>query len=216
LSVAFGGVRPGGADAVDARSKELGMARSTRSRITNTAFAGIALVAVAAGCGSDDDAITVNETAVGEAVESAGSVVADVAEEAEAAQTDLAQVLRDNGAENIAGLVEQVDISQIIGTEEFTFLAPNDTAFTSLSADEMADLLSDPAGLGDVLRNHVVNERMSSDDLADMDDVRAASGQTLAVVAAGDSVKIGEATVVTADIEAGDGVIHIIDRLLVP
>lgn len=194
------------------------MTRSTRSRIAAAAFGAALLVA---GCASDDDAtvedVSVDEEEAADAVETADSALEDVAADADEASTDLAQTLRDNDLESLALLVEQVDIGSLTGGAEFTFFAPNNEAFTAISADEAADLLTDPQGILDVLRNHVVQDDViMAEDLAAMDEFEAASGATFVVTVDGDTVMVGDATVVEADIEAADGVVHIVDRVLIP
>jgi uncharacterized surface protein with fasciclin (FAS1) repeats len=194
------------------------MTRSTRSRIVAAAFGTALLVA---GCGSGEDTtvedLGVDEEEAGDAIESAGSVVEEAAEDADAASADLAQALRDNGLDSLALLVEQVDLESITGGAEFTFFAPNNEAFTAISADETAELLTDPASIGDVLQNHVIQDQVvMAADLSGMDEVTSASGESFVVTVDGDTVMVGDATVVEADIEAAGGVIHIVDRVLLP
>lgn len=174
----------------------------------------VAAVAITA-CGSDDDA-TVTESDVEEAVDDAGAAVTDAAEEIDDAAADLETTLRDNGLESLAGIVEQVDISEVIGTETFTFFAPNDEAFTTLTAEQTADLLTDPAQIVDTLRNHTLESAVVAADLTTMDEVSTAAGETLTVTVDGETVMVGDVTVVTTDIEVGDGVIHVVDGFLIP
>jgi uncharacterized surface protein with fasciclin (FAS1) repeats len=194
------------------------MTRSPRTRIAAAAFGTALLVA---GCGSGDDTsiddLSVDETAAAEAIESADSVLDDVAAEVDETSADLAQALRDNGLDSVALLVEQVDITSLTGGAEFTFLAPNNEAFTAISADETADLLTDPTSIVDVLRNHVVQgEVVMADGLAGMDEFSSLGGESFPVTVDGEIVMVGDATIVQADIEAGDGVVHIVDRVLLP
>ena len=137
-------------------------------------------------------------------------------EEVDQASEDLAQALRDNGLENIAGLVEQVDVAELTGDEDFTFFAPNDDAFTTLDADEAADLLSDPGQILDVLRNHLLAGTITAEELANLDEVETEAGEQLPVTVDGDVVRVGDVTVVTADIDVAGGVVHVVDGLLLP
>lgn len=212
------------------------MAKSTniRQRPRNLQLLGglAAFGLLLASCGESTDDVDAAADEVAEAAQDAGVDTDEVAseideasedladgadtDELDAQSADLAQALRDNGLTTLASAVEQVDIQDIVGDEEFTFLAPNDEAFLALTADDTADLLADPAELANVLRNHVVEERLDAAALTGLDSVTTASGQTLSVVVNGDTVSIGPATVATADIAAGDGVIHAIDQVLLP
>jgi uncharacterized surface protein with fasciclin (FAS1) repeats len=184
----------------------------TARRTTGTralAMGSAALLLFATACGDDD-------ADVGTVAETADVAVTDAVEQAEATQTDLAATLRNNGLDTVAGFVERVDLSQVFDTDEFTFFAPNDAAFTTLSADEIADLLAEPGTIVDILRNHTLDERVTSTDLTTRGDVTTENGQTLVVSTDGGTVTLDGATVVTTDIDAGGGIIHVVDSLLVP
>jgi uncharacterized surface protein with fasciclin (FAS1) repeats len=166
-----------------------------------------ATLLIAAGCGSDDSASGVDATDVEQALET-------VVEEVDAAGADLAQTLRDNGLDTVASVVDQIEINDLIDGEDFTFFAPTDEAFTTLDADQTADLLTDPARILDVLRNHTLAETLTAEELSSTDSVETGAGETLEVAVDGDTVRIGEVTVLSADIAVGDGVIHVVDGLL--
>ena len=116
----------------------------------------------------------------------------------------------------LASAVEQIDVDELIGGETFTFFGPNDEAFLALTADDTADLLADPTALTDVLRNHLVAETIGAAELTEMATVTTLGGTSLPVVVDGDTVTVGGATVVATDIEAGDGVVHTIDQVILP
>ncbi|MEZ5409860.1 MAG: fasciclin domain-containing protein [Acidimicrobiales bacterium] len=154
---------------------------------------------------------------VAQTAESVADAAQDLdASDAQAATDDLAAALRDNGLTNLATLIEQVDVTQIVGDGEFTLFAPDDGAFLGVAPDTAADLATDPSQVEAVLRNHVVKERIEASDLAERSSVTADSGNALAVAGSGDTLTVGGANVVTADIEAGDGVVHVIDKVLIP
>jgi uncharacterized surface protein with fasciclin (FAS1) repeats len=186
------------------------MQRLTQRLISTAALGALALTA----CGSDDDGVS--ESDVEAAADDAGGVVTDAAEAIDATAVDLESALRDNGLDSLAGIVEQVDVAELVGTETFTFFAPNDEAFTTLSAEQTADLLTDPSQILDTLRNHTVESTVSAEELTSMDQVSTAAGETLEVSVDGDAVMVGDVVVVTTDIEVGDGVIHVVDGFLIP
>jgi uncharacterized surface protein with fasciclin (FAS1) repeats len=173
------------------------------------------LALVGAGCGSDDDGASVDLAEVADVADSVADSLVDGAEVVDSTSTDLAETLRANGLESVAGIVDQVDLSSVLG-DDYTFFAPNDEAFTTLSADETADLLTNPDRILDVLRNHALAEPMTSSELAEMDTVRTEAGNELAVTSDGDVVRIGDATVVSSDLEVGGGSVLVIDGLLLP
>ena len=182
--------------------------------------AGILIVGVSA-CGSDDDAAVdvgdgTVEVDVTELENDVGSAVDDAVDNAESNTDDLAQTLRDNGLDSLATVVETIDVEELVGDGEFTFLAPNDDAFTALSADDMADLLSEPGQIVDTLQNHMLDGTISADELAEMDSVETRSGETLPVTVEGDTIMVGEAVIVSTDIEVGGGVVHVVDAFLLP
>ncbi len=193
----------------------------TRRRTLGAALAAGALIAGITACGSDaDNAVVVDggsvEVDVTELENDVGSAVDEAVDEADANADDLAQTLRDNGLDSLASVVEQIDVSDLIGDGEFTFLAPNDEAFTSLSAQEIADLLSEPTQIVDTLQNHLLDGTFSADELAGMESVDTRSGDTLTVTVDGETTTIDDVVIVATDIEGGGGVIHVVNGFLLP
>jgi transforming growth factor-beta-induced protein len=123
--------------------------------------------------------------------------------------------LRDAGLGTLATAIEAAGVEEVIESEEFTLFAPNDDAFIGLDPDTFGDVLADPARIVDILRNHVVGERLSADELVAQGQVDTSSGEQLPVTQDGDEVTVGDATIVDADRDvAGVGVIHVIDSVL--
>jgi uncharacterized surface protein with fasciclin (FAS1) repeats len=162
------------------------------------------LVVAAAGCAGDDDA----------GADADGAERA--ADEADRAVEDLAAALRANGLETVASTVDLVDLSEIVDVPDFTFLAPSDEAFQSLTADDLADLLADPERVAEILRNHTLDEPVRSTDLTDGMQLTTETGETITVAIDGDTVTIGGAEVEQTDIDVADGVVHVVDSLIEP
>ncbi len=97
----------------------------------------------------------------------------------------------------------------------FTVFAPSDEAFAKLPAGTVESLLADPAKLSAVLTYHVVPGRVTAADAAGLSSAPTVQGSELPISIDG-GVHVGDAHVVTADIEAGNGLIHVIDRVLLP
>ena len=111
-----------------------------------------------------------------------------------------------------AGLVETLK-----GAGPFTVFAPTNEAFAALPAGTLDAILKDKAKLTSILTNHVVAGKVMAKDVVGL------NGKTAKTVQGGDlkidttsGVKIGGANVITADVETSNGVIHVIDKVLLP
>jgi uncharacterized surface protein with fasciclin (FAS1) repeats len=109
-----------------------------------------------------------------------------------------------------AGLVETLQ-----GAGPFTVFAPTDDAFAKLPAGTVEGLLLDLPKLTRVLTYHVVAGKVMAKDVAGVKSAKTVEGGELRVDA-NHGVKINNATVTKADIEASNGVIHVIDTVLIP
>ncbi len=166
------------------------------------ALAMVAVISLSA-CGSDSsDAV---DTTVAEATSEAvaGDIVA-VASGTEGFATLVAAV-------TAAGLVETLQ-----GAGPFTVFAPNDAAFAALPAGLLDKLLlpENLAVLTSILTYHVVSGKIMSTDVM-AGDAPSVEGSTIALGTT-DGVQVNDATVIAADVEASNGVIHVIDKVLVP
>lgn len=112
-----------------------------------------------------------------------------------------------------AGLVETLE-----GKGPFTVFAPSDAAFAKLPKAALDSLLADKAALTSVLTFHVVPGRVLAADIVKAGNVapRTVNGQVLDVVARDGKVYVNGAQVTSADIVASNGVIHVIDSVLLP
>lgn len=97
----------------------------------------------------------------------------------------------------------------------FTVFAPTDAAFAKLPAGTVEALLKDKAKLTQILTYHVVSGKVLSGDIK-TGDVKTVQGQTLAIRKDAMGVTVNGAKVVTADVLATNGVIHVIDTVLIP
>ncbi|MEM7079708.1 MAG: fasciclin domain-containing protein [Pseudomonadota bacterium] len=109
-----------------------------------------------------------------------------------------------------AGLVETLS-----GAGPFTVFAPTDEAFAALPEGALEGLLAEPEKLAGVLTLHVVAGKAEAADVVGMDDVTTVQGKTLGIDTS-DGVSVGGAKVIQADVGASNGVIHVIDRVLLP
>lgn len=97
----------------------------------------------------------------------------------------------------------------------FTVFAPTNDAFKAVPAKTMDELANNPARLRDVLNYHVLPARMTAADVKP-GTAKTAQGANLALSRAGDFVTVEEAMVEKADLAASNGVVHKVDRVLMP
>ena len=109
-----------------------------------------------------------------------------------------------------AGLVETLK-----GDGPFTVFAPTDEAFAALPEGTVEGLLEDPEALAAILTYHVVPGAVMSGDLSDGMTATTVNGADITITTEG-GVMVNGANVVTADIEASNGVIHVIDTVIMP
>ena len=100
-------------------------------------------------------------------------------------------------------------------TGPYTVFAPTNEAFAAVPAKTMQELAADPARLKSVLSYHVLPERIASAD-AKNGNAKTAEGGSVAIGRAGDYVTVEDAMVQGADIVAANGVVHKVDRVLMP
>lgn len=110
-----------------------------------------------------------------------------------------------------AGLVETLK-----GAGPYTVFAPTDAAFAKLPAGALDRLLADREQLRAVLLYHVVPGRVTAAQVVKLDNARTAQGGSVAIRARDGGVSVGSARVVRTDVGASNGVIHVIDTVLLP
>ncbi len=189
--------------------------KTTSRRTPRRLAAGLAVGALAlAACGSDSndaDESATTEAAAEESSESSGEesaeagTIVDVAVGAGTFNTLVAAV-------TAAGLAETLS-----GEGPFTVFAPTDDAFAALP-DGLVDALLLPeneAALTAVLTYHVLGAEVPSSDVAP-GDVETLQGESITVGVEDGTVTVNDATVTAVDVEASNGVIHVIDAVLVP
>lgn len=115
-----------------------------------------------------------------------------------------------NGLVAKAGLVDTLK-----GTGPFTVFAPSNEAFAKVPSATMQALAADPAKLKAVLTYHVVAGKVMAADVKNGNS-KTVNGANLALSKAGEFVTVEDALVQTADISATNGVVHIVDSVLIP
>jgi len=110
-----------------------------------------------------------------------------------------------------AGLVDTLK-----GPGPFTVFAPTDAAFAKLPAGTLEKLLADKEQLTKVLTYHVVAGKVMAADVVKLKSAKTVEGADVKIAVKGKSVMVNGANVVKTDIEASNGVIHVIDAVLLP
>lgn len=98
----------------------------------------------------------------------------------------------------------------------FTVFAPSDEAFSKLPSGAVEALLEDVITLRKILEYHVVSGKVMAADVVNLNTATTVAGEDISIAASDGSVKINNAQVVMADVEADNGVIHVIDSVLLP
>ncbi len=171
-------------------------------------FALFALAACGGTAQDDAAAQAAADSAAAAAAAAAAPVAQDIVATAVAAGTfnTLAQAL------TAAGLVETLQ-----GPGPFTVLAPTDEAFAKIPAADLEKLLANKEELTKVLTYHVIAGSVPSGTVATMTEAATVEGRKVTIAVVDGKVVInGSATVTSADVAASNGVIHVIDAVLMP
>jgi uncharacterized surface protein with fasciclin (FAS1) repeats len=110
-----------------------------------------------------------------------------------------------------AGLVETLK-----GEGPFTVFAPTDEAFAKIPKEKLEALLKDKDALTKVLLYHVVPGKVTAADVVKLTEAKTAEGSVVAISVKGKEVMVNKAKVITTDIMATNGVIHVIDSVIMP
>ncbi|MFD1341126.1 fasciclin domain-containing protein [Litorisediminicola beolgyonensis] len=130
----------------------------------------------------------------------------------------VATAMEADGFETLVTAVEAAGLVETLqGEGPFTVFAPTDEAFAALPEGTLDTLLMEENKdqLTAILTYHVVPGKVMSTDLTDGMEAETVEGSTVTIMTEG-GVTVGGANVVTADIEASNGVIHVIDQVIMP
>ncbi|RIH89631.1 fasciclin domain-containing protein [Calidithermus roseus] len=135
------------------------------------------------------------------------------------ANQTIAQVVASNpnfstllAAVQAAGLTETLS-----GPGPFTVFAPTNEAFAKIPKADLDALLKDKAALTKVLTYHVVAGRVTSSEVVKLKEAKTVQGQSVTIAVSGGTVTLnGNSKVTAVDIQASNGVIHVIDTVLLP
>jgi uncharacterized surface protein with fasciclin (FAS1) repeats len=113
-------------------------------------------------------------------------------------------------------VIRETDLFDTLSKEgPYTIFAPTDEAFSRLPSKTFQDFLTDKEKLTEVLTSHVIAKKVMSSEVVNIKSVKMVNGKKINIKKS-KCVKIGKAKVTETDIECSNGVIHAIDKLLIP
>ena len=135
------------------------------------------------------------------------------------ARGDIVETLKANGQfKTLVKALEATNMTGVLKTNSnLTVFAPTDAAFAALPAGELDRLMKDPAALQKLLTYHVVNATVDSSKIkGSKGGVGTVAGSELIVDGSGETLMANTATIVQADVRPTNGVIHVVDKVLLP
>jgi uncharacterized surface protein with fasciclin (FAS1) repeats len=190
------------------------MNRASNPKLRQASFlAAAALAALAVGitgCGGD-------ETAAAEAP--AQTMAADTSmDETSAPEGNIVETAVAAGQfKTLTSLLQQTGLDKTLAESgPYTVFAPTDEAFAKVPQKTLDTLASNPDQLKAVLLYHVADGEVKAADVATMSSVATLNGASLPIKVNESVVRVGGAKVIQADVMASNGVIHVIDGVLIP
>lgn len=119
------------------------------------------------------------------------------------------------GFSTLVTAVQTADLVEALQSPgPFTVFAPNDAAFAKLPPGTVQTLVQNPPQLARILKFHVVAGKLTKADLSKVDLLESLEGSTIAINCKDDLFEVKNSTVIAADIEADNGIIHVIDNVI--
>lgn len=125
-------------------------------------------------------------------------------------------LINDGRFTTLVTAIERASIMQgLMEPTSVTIFAPTDDAFSKLPSGTMGFLLDNPPELTKLLAFHIVVDRIPSNDISRLNSTKTVEGSTLKVDPSKE-IHINNANVIEADLGADNGIIHVIDKVLIP
>jgi uncharacterized surface protein with fasciclin (FAS1) repeats len=130
----------------------------------------------------------------------------------------IANVTEENG--NLTTFFSVINATNLTHTLSekgpFTVFAPTDEAFAALPNGTLEELMNNTSALKEILLYHIAKGKLTTADIVNMSNITTLEGQNLSVNVTGQGIFVGNASIVMSDINASNGVIHVIDKVLIP
>jgi uncharacterized surface protein with fasciclin (FAS1) repeats len=138
----------------------------------------------------------------------------------QAAMKNIMETLETDGRfTTLVAALKATELNDTLSSPEstFTVFAPSDDAFKKLSSGGIDTLLKDPQGdILQILLYHIVRGKIMSADLAKLNSTETLQGASLSIGTSGGMITVDDANVIVTDIECSNGVIHIVDTVMLP
>ncbi len=172
-------------------------------------MAALALVAAACGGSDADDEATTATTIAPVTTTTMAQQMAD---------ETIVDIAVNGGFETLVSAVQAAGlVDALAGDGPFTVFAPTDEAFAALPAGTLESLLADTDALASVLTYHVVPGAVLAADVVGLSEATSVQGESIGIeVIDGGVVLNGSANVTATDVEASNGVVHVIDQVILP
>ena len=133
------------------------------------------------------------------------------------AKKDIVETAVEAGQFNPPSLLKKAGLIKTLkGKGPYTVFAPTDAAFAKVPQATLDELGQDKAKLRSVLLYHVVGRKLTAAKIVKRRSVKTLNGQRVRIRVRGETVRVGGARVTTADVRASNGVIHVINKVLIP
>jgi uncharacterized surface protein with fasciclin (FAS1) repeats len=117
----------------------------------------------------------------------------------------------------LASLLQQADLANTLaGKGTYTVFAPTDAAFAKVPKSTLDALAQDKTKLRSVLLYHVAKGKLTASKVVKRKSIKTLNGERVRVRVSGGKVRVGGATVTSPDVRASNGVIHVINKVLIP
>ncbi len=164
-----------------------------------------------AACSSDDADETTTTAAE-------ATTTTEAAIEEEMTEDTIVDVAIGGGFDTLVAAVQAAGLVETLsGDGPFTVFAPTDEAFAALPEGTLDGLLADPEALADILTYHVVSGKVLAADVVGLSSATTVQGEDIAIaVVDGGVVLNGSSNVIATDVAASNGVVHVIDAVILP
>ena len=165
-------------------------------------------------CSSEEEASDVNQVEEIEIIEKSTPYSNDM----ESELSSIAEIATEDGRFNtlVTALVEADLAETLSGEGTFTVFAPTDDAFAALPEGTLEGLLADKEALSGVLLYHVLGSVVMAESVVEVSEATTLQGSDIAVEVVDGKVFVNDSQVIITDLEASNGVIHVIDKVLIP
>ena len=172
------------------------------------------LLFVFVACGEDEVVVT---TTASEEVEEIKIIEKSTPYPEKETKLSIAEIAVDGGFNTLVAALDAADLVETLsGDGTFTVFAPTDDAFAALPDGMLEELLADPETLKQILLYHVVGDVVMAETVVTLDEAETLEGSMIEIDVVDGNVFLNDSQVTSTDIEASNGVVHVIDKVLVP